>query len=243
MKTFSLQNISFEYFGQFINECPGDMLKDIFQKGPSKYIPEILKVKPDTIRHLDPKCMLWLTSRKIEKFNQIAVTSSSWVILHIKNPSEKVCLIAVEKDCSVFKKIKYPTLKVQRAALNKWHTMDRKVIPSDSVSYDADCEDSVITLLIYDNPKPRMEFLMFLAKHYPRYFYTPYNRPFTFLIDSHDIKYKEVFPWDRVPKDFQQRIITEDFKNYFKIPEDKLLPGLKKKYSFIPAMSKAGVLK
>jgi len=242
MKTFSLSSIPGEYFDQFVDQCPGDMLKHIVQHGPRKYVPEILRVRPKAIRHLDPKVMSWLTPRKIDRFNEIAVRSSIWSFIHIKNPSIRVQLIAIEKNPNQLRLIKNPSLKVQRAALHRWHTMDRKINPADSVSYGRD-EDCIPTILVYDNPKPRMEFLKFFAINYPRYFYEPFNRPSDHIDkDWRKNTYVDVFPWERVPE-FQEWLIQQDLTNINKIPADKLLPRLKKKYRYALGLTKSGVLK
>jgi len=243
MDTFSFTSIPMEYFKDFVEKCPAEMLKHILYHGPKRYVSEIIRYRPKFIRHIDPKIMTWLTDHKIEQLNQIAVTSSYWTIVHIKDPSEKVQMIVIKQDFNRIKDIKNPTLKVQRLAMKIWHEK-KQANPNEpdpngnyNVSYGGDW-DVPVRITIYDNPKPRMEFLQFMATHYSKWFFKPYN----FSVSNTKKKDEDIFPWDRVPAQFQEWLIKQDLNNISKIPANKLLPRLRKKYKFAISLKRANIL-
>lgn len=243
MDTFSFTSIPMEYFKDFVEKCPAEMLKHILYHGPKRYVSEIIRYRPKFIRYVNLKDMPWLSSRKIELLNQIAVTSSYWTIVHIINPSEKVQMITVKQDYKRIKDIKNPTLKVQRLAMKIWHERQQANPnePDDDgfyhVYYGGDW-DVPVSVTIYDNPKPRMEFLQFMAKHYSKWFFKPYN----FSVSNTKKKDEDIFPWDRVPAQFQEWLIKQDLNNISKIPANKLLPRLRKKYKFAISLKRANIL-
>jgi len=243
MDTFSFTSIPMEYFKDFVEKCPAEMLKHILYHGPKRYVSEIIRYRPKFIRYIDPKIMTWLTPRRIDKFNQIAVTSSYWTIVHIIDPSEKVQMIVVKQNEDRIIDIKNPTLKVQRLAMKQWHEaqLSNPNEPDEHgnyhVCYGGD-HDVPVNVLIYDHPKPRMEFLQFMAKHYSKWFFKPYN----FSVSNMKKKDEDIFPWDRVPAQFQEWLIKQDLNNISKIPANKLLPRLRKKYKFAISLKRANIL-